>query len=150
MGYIKFVLSFEEAKNIAERCLQEVEKNPGEPVAVSIVDDRGDPVYCLRMDRVKPICLDLAVYKAYTAAVGELSSADFGKRDRGWSRELANYHDDKFTHIAGGVPIQILDNASNILVTVGGVGVSGRMPDADEEIAKSSLLSFNKINLIQE
>jgi glc operon protein GlcG len=142
MGYIKFVLSFEEAKTIAERCLQEVAKIPGEPVAVSIVDERGDPVYCLRMDNVKPICLDLAECKAYTAAVGELSSADFGKRDRGWSRELANYHDDKFTHIAGGVPIQILDIASNSPITVGGVGVSGRMPDADEAIARSGLLSF--------
>ena len=142
MGYRKYVLNLKEAKAIAERCLQEVLETSGEPVAISIVDDAGAPVYCLRMDEVRPLCLELAECKAYTAAIGELCTSEFGKRDKSWERELANYHDNKFTHIAGGVPIKVTDPDSGNFKIVGGVGVSGRMPEADEAIAKIGLLGI--------
>ena len=55
---------------------------------------------------------------------------------------MANYNETRFTHIAGGVPIKISDEASGKEITIGGIGVSGRMPEVDERIASESVKSI--------
>lgn len=142
MGYRKYVIGAEEAEALIRHCRKQADDEPGEPVAIAVVDDAGEVVSCLRMDSAKPFQLELAMCKAYTASIGELSSSAFGVRDRGWGRELANYHEKRFTHIAGGVPIKRIDESTGREITIGGIGVSGRMPDVDERIASMSVESL--------
>jgi uncharacterized protein GlcG (DUF336 family) len=142
MGYNKFLIGVEESQSLLRFCMEHIKKEPGEPVAVAIVDDAGNLVSCLRMDSAKPFQLELAICKAFTASIGEISSSEFGNRDQGWGRELANYHEKRFTHIAGGVPIKISDDESGKDITIGGIGVSGRMPEDDERIAFESVKSI--------
>ena len=138
MGYEKYMISAREAQSALATCMDQVEAEPGDPVAVAIVDDAGNLVSCLRMDGAKPYQLKLAISKAFTASIGELTSSEFGVRDRGWDRELANYNEGRFTQIPGGAPIKVRTDESDRLLTIGGVGVSGRSPEDDERFARES------------
>ena len=86
-----------------------------------------------------PVVVELAINKAYTAAVALMDTVAFAERDKGWGRELATYGDDKFTYLQGGLVIGISGEGDARRVILGGIGVSGRMPDEDERLARIGL-----------
>jgi uncharacterized protein GlcG (DUF336 family) len=83
--------------------------------------------------------VELAINKAYTAAVALLDTVAFAERDKDWGRELATYGDARFTYLQGGLVIRAAEGGGAPPAPLGGIGVSGRMPDEDERLARIGL-----------
>jgi glc operon protein GlcG len=135
----KKCLGLAETRAAVEAVLDEAAKLPDAPIAVAVVDDYGRLVYFARMDGCPPVALELAIKKAYTAAVVMMDTVAFAERDKGWGRELATYGDDKFTYLQGGLVIGVSGEGDARKVILGGIGVSGRMADEDERLARIGL-----------
>jgi uncharacterized protein GlcG (DUF336 family) len=138
--YTKLCLGLAEARVAVEAALKEAYKKPDEPVAVAVVDDQGKPVFFARMDGCPPVVVELALMKAYTAAVALMDTVSFAARDKDWGRDLSTYGDDRFTYLQGGLVIWSParpDGANPVLL--GGIGISGRMSDEDERLARIGL-----------
>jgi len=141
--YTKECLSLAEASAAVEAALGEALKQPEAPVAVAVVDDHGKLVCFARMDRCPPVVVELALMKAYTAAVAMLDTVAFAARDKDWGRDLATYGDDRFTYLQGGLVIWSspgVNDAGRVLL--GGIGVSGRMPEEDERLGRLGLVAL--------
>ena len=63
----------------------------------------------------------------------------FAERDKGWGRELATYGDARFTYLQGGLVIRAGGEGVISQALLGGIGVSGRMPDEDERLARTGV-----------
>jgi uncharacterized protein GlcG (DUF336 family) len=135
----KTCLGLAEARAAVEAVLEEANKLPHAPIAVAVVDDYGRLVYFARMDGCPPVVVELAINKAYTAAVALLDTLAFAERDKGWGRELATYGDARFTYLQGGLVIRAGGEGVISQALLGGIGVSGRMPDEDERLARLGL-----------
>ena len=135
----KTCLGLAEARAAVEAVLEEANKLPHAPIAVAVVDDYGRLVYFARMDGCPPVVVELAINKAYTAAVALLDTLAFAERDKGWGRELATYGDARFTDLQGGLVIRAGGEGVISQARLGGIGVSGRMPDEDERLARIGL-----------
>ena len=135
----KKCLGLTEARAAVEAVLDEASKLPDAPIAVAVVDDYGRLVYFARMDGCPPVVVELAINKAYTAAVALLDTLAFAERDKGWGRELATYGDARFTYLQGGLVIRTGGEGGAPSSLLGGIGVSGRMPDEDERLARIGL-----------
>ena len=129
-----------EARAAVEAVLEEASKLPDAPIAVAVVDDYGRLVYFARMDGCPPVVVELAINKAYTAAVALLDTAGLRRTGQGLGpRELATYGDARFTYLQGGLVIRAGDGSGAPSSLLGGIGVSGRMPDEDERLARIGL-----------
>jgi glc operon protein GlcG len=135
----KTCVGLAEARAAVEAVLNEACKLPDAPIAVAMVDDYGRLVYFARMDGCPPVVVELAISKAYTAAVALMDTLAFAERDRGWGRELATYGDARFTYLQGGLVIRATSASGEPSTLLGGIGVSGRMPDEDERLARIGL-----------
>jgi glc operon protein GlcG len=142
--FLKKCLGLAEARAAVEAVLDEAVKLPDAPIAVAVADDYGRLVYFARMDGCPPVVVELAINKAYTAAVALLDTVAFAERDKGWGRELATYGDARFTYLQGGLVISTgADDGPRTVI--GGIGVSGRMPDADERLARIGLEAMKQV-----
>jgi uncharacterized protein GlcG (DUF336 family) len=138
----RYTLSITQAQAAVHDALEKASEEVERPVAVAVVDDRGDLVSFARMDNSAPICTTVAINKACTAALAMLDTDALAKRDRELGRELATYGDPRFTSIKGGLCVrQTMDDGRDVIL--GGIGVSGRTPDEDEQLAKVALEAMN-------
>jgi glc operon protein GlcG len=140
------VLGLAEAQAALEAALAEASKEPERPMAVAVVDDRGDLICFKRMDGALPLFTQMAISKAYTSSRMQRDTASFGNSQREKGREIAAWADDKkLTTVRGGLCIikpgkGYLPAAGNISgMLLGGIGASGRSPQEDEEIALAGL-----------
>ena len=140
----KECLGMAEARAAVEAVLDEASKLPDAPIAVAVVDDYGRLVCFARMDGCPPVVVELAINKAYTAAVALMDTVAFAERDKGWGRELATYSDARFTYLQGGLVIHAGTDAGAQAI-LGGIGVSGRMPDEDERLARIGLEAMKSL-----
>jgi glc operon protein GlcG len=132
----KKVIGLEEARIMVDAVLKEAMKKTDEPVAIAVIDDCGRMVFFARMDGTPPVAVDIAINKAYTSAMALIDTSVFQERDKSWGRELATYGDENFTYIKGGLAIQIKAEPDTAKLSyLGGIAVSGRMPDEDERLA---------------
>jgi len=138
----KNCLGLGDARAAVEAVLDEASKLPDAPIAVAVADDYGRLVYFARMDGCPPVVVELAINKAYTAAVALLDTLAFAERDKGWGRELATYGDARFTYLQGGLVIRAGGEGGAPRDLLGGIGVSGRMPDEDERLARIGLAAL--------
>ncbi len=105
----------------------------GKPMAVAVVDDRGDPIASARMDGVPERVLRFALRKAYTAAVMGRDTLVFKKLLVDTGRTLADYGDPMFTTLQGGLTVTVDGRV------VGGFAVGGNTVTGDEEVARVGL-----------
>lgn len=129
------VMNLDMAKKIIKAAIERAEEM-NRLCSVAIVDDRGFLVAIHRMDRAPIPTVDIARDKAWTAATfrmpssdiikfGDASSPGFGFNTQNWN--------DRLTTISGGLPIKHGDDV------IGGIGVSGGMPDEDVVICEAAL-----------
>lgn len=129
--YQRDCISLDEALKAAEAVLAEAAKKPDRPIAVAVLDDRGDLVYFAKQDGAWPLFVRMAINKAYTAVSFSRHTSEWAERQKKFQREIATWGDDKVTSIAGGLVIKSASGAK-----VGAIGVSGcPMPEEDEELA---------------
>jgi glc operon protein GlcG len=128
------MLPYARARAIVEHVLARTQGDGGKPIAVAVVDDRGDLVAFARQDGVTHRSLRIAQDKAYTSALQESSTKDFVEFLARTDRQVSVFADPRYVALAGGVPIS--DAGARPL---GAVGVSGRSSDEDHQLASDAV-----------
>ncbi len=89
-------------------------------VTAVVVDQSGRMIAVGRMDRARPITVEMALNKAYTAAAFHVPTAELVPQARqAWLRSLIVSHRGRITPVGGG--IVIVDGVA----IVGAIGVAG-------------------------
>ena len=106
------------------------------PAAVAVVDESRELVYSVRMDGASAFTARQALRCAYSAAFMERDTSSFATQMLTDGRDLGDWADDMLTSLEGGVTVRY--NGS----TVGGIGVTGTLPERDDELAQIGLTSL--------
>jgi glc operon protein GlcG len=123
-------ISYEAAARVVEGLVTEAGADGGRPVVIAVADDRGDLMAFARMDGAPARSVAIAINKAYTSARTRQSTLDLEINLSTAGRTPLVYTDPHITTFPGGVPIT--DEEGTV---IGGVGVSGRLPDEDDTLA---------------
>ena len=129
----KYVLGQKEAGAAVDAILKEAAKQPARPVSVAVVDDNGNLLYFVKMDKAALLTTYMPVLKAYTAARMGTDTASVREMLEGHNWEMSWFGDQKFIPLPGGVPIK-KDGA-----VIGAIGVGGRAAEEDQELAMVGL-----------
>lgn len=106
-------------------------------VSVAVVDEGGRLIAFGRMDRARPMSVDIAINKAYTSATFQVPSTQLAATSgQSWFQSLIVSTQGKIMAAGGGLPI--LD-APNV---VGAVGVSGGTEEQDQECARAAEAAY--------
>ncbi len=123
-------ITLDVAKQAAARALAEARKN-GWTVAVAVVDTGGHLVYFERLDATQLASADIAIAKARSAALYKRPSKTFQEALAGGGAGLRVLRLKGAVPIDGGVPLLLNDRI------VGGIGVSGAIPQQDGQCANA-------------
>jgi len=135
--YQKPYLGLKEANEAVQAILAEALKDPDKPVAIAIVDDRGDLIYFVTMDRATPMFRHMALKKAYTSSRTGVDTLEFQKILRTRNLTATDFcSGNDLTTMQGGIAV------TRDGITFGGIGVSGRNSAEDEELARIGLNSL--------
>lgn len=102
---------------------------------IAVVDDGGNLLGFIRMDRAKVTGIQISIDKAFTAACTRRKTAEYksvGSPD-GMAFGIHSSHHGRFTIYGGGVPILIEGECA------GGVGCSSGSPEQDEQVAQAGI-----------
>ena len=106
-------------------------------VSVSVVDEGGRLIALGRMDRCRPMSVDISINKAYTAASFQVPTSDLsGVAGQSWFQSLIVSSGGKIMAVAGGLPV-----LGEPLV-VGAVGVSGGTEDQDLQCCRAAVAAY--------
>ena len=102
----------------------------GVPMAVSLVDGEGLPLFFGRMDGALPAATEIAVSKAYTAAVLAMPTHELGKlaQPGGMLYGIQNTHGGRIVLFGGGFPLLLGGKVA------GGIGISGGTVEEDMRV----------------
>ena len=131
----KAMLSLDQIQNAMNTMLAKANEEPGRPVAIAVVDDVGDLISYVRMDRCRKIPQRMAVRKAYTCALSGQDSKDYAARMQEQGRTVAEMGDPMLAAVQGGLVVLHPGNGA----ILGGIGVSGLAAQEDEDIARMGL-----------
>lgn len=140
---VRFMSTITEAAAFAivRTTLEAARKDGGSPISVGVVDSAGELVAFCRDDDAPVRSIKLAIMKAYTSARFRKTTLALQRTLEVSGRPLVEYGDGMFTALAGGIPLEAEDEL------VGGMGVSGRLPKDDHELA---LLVVERLKLISD
>ena len=135
----RVVIGLTESLAALDAMVKAATNKSGRPVAMVVVDHRGDMVSFASMPGVNPaLARQNALKKAYTSACMRVDTAAFEDRTRSEGRTVADYGNPNLTDGRGGLVIIKPDDG----IILGGIGVSGRTGEEDEEIAKAGLTAL--------
>ena len=132
--YDKAVLGIAETQRAMQAMLAQAMKEPDRPVAIAVTDDDGNLVAYARMDRCRSLPQQIAVKKAYSAAIMRSDTGALAIRMKEQGRSASDFGDPRMIFVQGGVVIQRADGT-----VLGGIGVSGLAAAEDEAIARLGL-----------
>jgi len=133
----KAVVSLEAAEELVRRALAHGEKL-GKKVAIAVVDDGGFLVAFGRMDGTNPAAAQIAIDKAYTAAVSHVATHK-------WQEIMANDEPLRIGAPPGVHRLIVFGGGQPIVVdgqVVGAIGSSGGHWTGDTEIGTEALKLF--------
>lgn len=125
-------LGVEEAKTAVEAMLQEAVKEPGQPVSMAVVDNRGDLICYARMDGANRFNQLMAIRKAATSVQIGIDTLIFKEALPALNMNISDFGSTDITTVQGGVCVRKPDTGA----VLGGIGVSGRMANEDEALAR--------------
>lgn len=128
--FIYHSVSYDAAKRLLDALLLKARQDGGKPVAVAVVDDRGDLLAFGRLDGTPIRSVAIAINKGYTASRTRQSTSQLASGLLKAGRGADVYTDPRISLFPGGVPLTTSSGT-----VVGAVGVSGRLPDEDEGLA---------------
>ncbi len=129
-------ISLAAAETLASEALAHAHKN-GWKVVVAIADQAGSPVVFRRMDGVSSLTGEIALDKAYTAAIMRRTTMALAERmtsTAAMTMGMANRP--RLMAWQGGLPI--LENGT----VIGGIGISGAAGHEDAECGEVALASL--------
>lgn len=140
--HLRSYLGIREAMAAVKAVMAEADRRPGRPIATTVVDHRGDLICFAAMGEVNTaLARQNALKKAYTSACMRVNVRDMEARAAAQGiGSIVNYGNPNFTGGAGGLVItQVSDG-----MVMGGIGVSGRSNDEDEELAVAGLAALRQ------
>jgi uncharacterized protein GlcG (DUF336 family) len=104
----------------------------GKPMAIAVVDSEGGLQLFTRMDGTLPVSSELAVSKAYTAAILRMTSAEVGELAQPGAAlyGIESTHSGRIVLFGGGLPLYLNGEVA------GAVGVSGGSVEEDVSVAR--------------
>jgi uncharacterized protein GlcG (DUF336 family) len=106
-------------------------------VTAVVVDEGGRPVALGRMDRARPITVDMAQNKAYTAASFQQPTDQLaGVAGQTWFQSLVVSSNGRIT--AGGGALPVVEGGH----VVGAIGVAGGTDEQDQRCCEAALASY--------
>jgi uncharacterized protein GlcG (DUF336 family) len=107
-------------------------------VTAVVVDESGRLVALGRMDRARPITVDMAMNKAYTAASFQQPTEELKSvAGQAWFQSLVVSSNGKI--MAGGGAVPVMEGST----VVGAVAVSGGTDDQDQRCCEAALRSYS-------
>jgi uncharacterized protein GlcG (DUF336 family) len=110
-------------------------KGIGVDMDVAVVDDGGNLLAFIRMDRARITSIDVAINKAFTAACARRGTHEYaaiaGAGGPAFGMHTTNQG--RFIIVGGGLPIFIKG------MIAGGVGCSSGSPEQDREVAQAGI-----------
>jgi glc operon protein GlcG len=140
--YQRESLGIEEAKAAIEAILGEALKKPAQPVAVAVVDNRGELISYARMDGANQFNETMSLRKARTAALVGIDTSVFGQALPSLKINITDFGGCDVTIVPGGVSVSKPGGGP----LVGAIGVSGRMAEEDEILARVGLNTLRSAN----
>lgn len=111
------------------------------PVSIAIVDSEGGLQLFKRMDGTLPVSTELAVSKAYTAAILRMPTHQVGELAQPGAAlyGIQHTHNGKIVLFGGGFPLCIEGT------TVAAIGISGGTVEQDMKVAEPALRMLEQI-----
>lgn len=134
-------LGVEEAKTAVEAMLQEAVKAPGLPVSMAVVDNRGELIYYARMDGANSLNELMAIRKASTAVRVGIDTSMFKQAMPALNMSIGDFGSIDVTIVEGGVVVRKPGTGA----VLGGIGVSGRMAQEDEALARVGMNALTNL-----
>ena len=131
--YDKKFVGLQQARAAVDAVLAQAGEHPERPIVVAVADPEGELVAFARMDGAGYLSRSMAHRKAYTAARMGSDSGVFGERMAAVVPSVHDLDDPKLVGFKGGVCITLEG------VIIGGLGVSGRSGEEDEELARAAV-----------
>jgi uncharacterized protein GlcG (DUF336 family) len=118
----------------AEQKAQEI----GQPMNIAIVDEGGNLVAHVRMDRAWIGSVDISINKAWTARAFNVSTKELAELSQSGDQFFGIHASNRgrVMIFAGGIPLKRGDQV------VGGIGVSGGMGKQDQAVAEAGAAAF--------
>jgi len=132
-------ITLQVAQDVLAQMVEEITTSQAAPVSAAICCPAGEPIASIRMDGVPFRITILAMAKGYSAAFRESSTLSFRDFLAQEKLTLGDFMNPRLTALPGGVPVKVGGK------TVGSVGVSGRMPLDDHQLATSVAEKLQKI-----
>ncbi len=102
-------------------------------VTTAVVDEGGRLIALGRMDQARPLSVDIALNKAYTAAAFQQPTHELGNlAQQTWFTSVITATQGRIIAVGGGMPILVGVNV------VGAVGVSGGTPEQDQQCCRAA------------
>lgn len=111
------------------------------PMAIALMDGKGGLLFFSRMDDTLPASTEIAISKAYTAAVLHMATHELGKlaQPGGELYGIQHTHNGKIVLFGGGLPLQLNGQF------VGGIGISGGSVNEDVQVAEFVVNAFEEM-----
>jgi glc operon protein GlcG len=133
MSHMRKTLGLAETRAAINAMLAKARDMGGRPVALVVCDDRGDVICQIAMAGVNAaLARQNAFKKAYTSAVMRIDTQGFEERVKDMPGGVAYFGNPSFFAGGGGAVLVVGDGT-----VIGGIGVSGRTNEEDEEIAQT-------------
>jgi uncharacterized protein GlcG (DUF336 family) len=131
------MIGLDEARRIIAVAEAAAARN-GQPQNIAVVDQGGHLVAHVRMDGARRASAQIAIDKAWTAAVCEIGTAEFAvsAAPGGPFYGLHTTHGGRLIIFGGGLPL------TRDGVVVGGIGVSGGSAEQDVAVAAAGAAAF--------
>jgi len=106
-------------------------------VTAVVVDESGRMVALGRMDRARPVTVDIAMNKAYTAASFQQPTSELaGVASQTWFQSLVVSSNGRIMPGGGAIPIV---EGGNV---VGAIAVAGGTDEQDQQCAEAALAAY--------
>ena len=138
MSQVRKTLGLAEARTAIDAMSAKARDMGGRPVALVVCDDRGDVICQIAMAGVNAaLARQNAFKKAYTSAVMRIDTQGFAERVQDLPGGVLSFGNKNLFAGGGGAVIVAVDGT-----ILGGIGVSGRTNEEDEEIAQAGKASL--------
>ena len=137
MTHLRKTLGLAEARAAVDVMLVKANDMGGRPIALIVCDDRGDVICQVAQAGVNvALARQNAFKKAYTSAVTRADTLAFAERVKDMPGGVVYFGNANF-FAGGGGAVLVADDGT----ILGGIGVSGRTNEEDEEIAQTGKAS---------
>jgi cob(I)alamin adenosyltransferase len=149
-------LGLDQVQAAMDAMLEQATKEPDRPVAIAIVDEQGNVLSYAHMDKCRTLPRQLAIKKAYTAAVRTVDSGAYAASLVSGGRIVSEMGDANLVAVQGGRIVSEMGDANLVAVQggvviiqpgdgviMGGIGVSGLSAQEDEDLGRVGVQALN-------